>query len=839
MWRNYLTVSLRALAKNKTYAFINIFGLALGLAACLLILLYVRYERSYDSWMPGAENAYQFQAWYKPTESGGEEMKMQMTEFVSRDALVKDFPQVEKAVYVCSCGAVIKQDGKASFADDFNFVDGNLFEILQLPFVKGDPRTALNDTNSLVLTETEATKRFGSADPMGKTLTLVAQGKSWDYKVTGVLKDLPKSSHLKLGVIARFDPKTHFADNPYFLQGWSSQGGWVYVKLRPSTDAAEINRQLPAWEKRNIPDDTQGTAAGGEVTNPGDVQDWRLVNVRDIHLGEGQRASMTPGNDQRTIVTFAIIALLILGMAVVNFTNLATARASQRAREVALRKVLGANRKQLIVQFLGESILVTALAMLLALAMLELLLPVFNKFLDADMSVNYVGSGGLLPAILGLVIVVGAAGGLYPAFYLSRFQPAKVLKANKSSSDAEGSGRLRNILVVSQFAVSIGLIICTGVIYAQTIYARTADAGYKRDGLLQIQNLRAEEIKPVMDTLKNEILRVPGVQAVARTGIGVNPGNNSITSVYLPGNPKSVDLGTYGIEPNFFPTMGMQLLAGRNLSESIAMDDATTPFPVVPEAERAIVKRGINVVMSQLAAERLGFKNPADAIGKQVNSGLTYPEFGLVPTTIVGVVKDARFRSVRDPVQPIMYYYATTGHNALMVRYDSAQRAKVMSDIENVWKRIVSDVPFNAEFVDDRVRELYERDEARGQLFAAFALLAVVIGCLGLFGLAAFTAERRTKEIGIRKVLGARARDIVKLLAWQFSKPVLVANLIAWPVAWWVMRDWLNNFDARIDLGPTPFVLAGALALAIALGTIAGHALKVARANPIHALRYE
>ncbi|HEX8534155.1 MAG TPA: ABC transporter permease, partial [Allosphingosinicella sp.] len=372
MWRNYLTVGFRALAKNKTYAFINIFGLALGLAACLMILLYVRYEMSYDSWMPGADRAYQFQAWYKPTESGGEEMKLQMTEFASRDALMKDFPQVEKAVYVCSCGNVIKQDGKATFADRFNFVDGNLFEILQVPFVKGDPKHALDDTTSLVLTETEATKRFGKSDPIGKTLTLVGKSRSTDYKVTGVIKDLPKNSHLELGVVARFDPKDYFSDNPYFLNGWSSQGGWVYVKLRPGVNAEDINRQLPAWEKRNIPDDTQGASGGGEVTNPGDVQDWRLVNVKDIHLGEGQRASMTPGNDRRTMITFAVIALLILGMAIVNFTNLATARASQRAREVALRKVLGANRKQLIVQFLGESILVTALAMLLALALVEL-----------------------------------------------------------------------------------------------------------------------------------------------------------------------------------------------------------------------------------------------------------------------------------------------------------------------------------------------------------------------------------------------------------------------------------------------------------------------------------
>jgi putative ABC transport system permease protein len=835
MWRNYLTVGFRALAKNRTYAFINIFGLAIGMAACLLILLYVRYEMSYDAWMPGADRAYQFQDFYKATDNGGEEMALQMTSYVSGKALVKDFPQIEKAVYVASSGATIVQNGQPSLADNFNFVDGNLFDILQVPFVRGDRATALSSPNSLVLTEKEASKRFPHQDALGKRLTLISQGKSSDYVVTGVMKDLPKNSHLELGVIARFHPESFFVDQPFFLSGWGNQGGWWYVKLRPGAKAEDINAQLPAWEKRNIPDDP----GGGEKTNPGDSQDWRLTNVRDVHLGEAQQATMTPGNDRRTIATFAIVALLILGMAVVNFTNLATARASQRAREVALRKVLGASRRQLIVQFLGESMLLTAIAMMLALGMVELVLPLFNRFLDADIALTYLGAGGVLVPVLILLLVVGAAGGLYPAFYLSRFQPARVLKANKSSAEAEGSGRLRNVLVVAQFAVSIGLIICTAIIYAQTIYARTADAGYNRHGLLQLQGLGARQAAPVAETLKREISRVDGVRAASLTGIGVAPGNNSVTSVYLPGNPKGIDLGIYVVDQDFLPTMGMKLLAGRNFSDKVAMDDATTPFPIDRAAEEAFARRGTNVIVSETAARRLGFRDPQAAIGKPITSELSLPEFGLVNATIVGVFRDARFRSVRDPLQPIMFLYAHNSFNTMVIRYDSPDPNRVMRDVEKVWKRLLPDVPFKAEFADDRVKRLYERDEARGQLFGAFALLAVVIGCLGLFGLAAFTAERRTKEIGIRKVLGARSRDIVRLLAWQFSKPVIVANLIAWPVAWWVMRDWLNGFDARISLGPTPFLLAALLALVIALGTIAGHAFKVARSNPIHALRYE
>ena len=823
MWRNYVTVGVRALTKNKTYAFINVFGLALGLAACLMILLYVRYESSYDAWMPGADRAFEFQQFYHATETGGEEMALQMSSFVSRKALVKDFPQIENSVYVGAVGAVVMQKGVPSFAEDFALVDGNLFDILQIPFVKG------------VLTEKEAAKRFPNQDPLGQTLTMVSRGKSVDYAVKGVVKDLPKNSHLQLGIVARFDPESYYGEEPSFLTGWGNQGGWIYVKLKPGANVDDVNRQLGAWEKRNIPDDN----SGGEKTNPGDASDWELVNVRDIHLGEAQQASMTPGNDKRTIVTFSIIALLILGIAVVNFTNLATARASQRAREVALRKVLGASRKQLIVQFLAESMLVTALAMLIALAMVELLLPMFNRFLDADMAMRYWGSEGVLLPVFLLVLIVGGAGGLYPAFYLSRFQPATVLKANKSSAEAQGSGRLRNILVVAQFAVSIGLIICTAVIYGQTVYARTADAGYKRDGLIQLQGLASPKVQEQSEALKRELARIDGVKAVARTGIGVNPGNNSVTSAYLPGIPKGIDLGNYGIDPDFVPTMGIKVLAGRNFSENVALDDVTTPFPTQPAAEQALVKRGVNVIVSELAAKRLGFKSPADAVGKPIRVALTQSEYGLVPATIVGVVADVRYRSVRDPLQPILYYFSRNNFNAMMIRYSSADPKQVLDQSERVWKRMFPDIPFRGEYADDRVKKLYDRDEARGQLFAAFALLAVVVACLGLFGLAAYTAERRTKEIGIRKVLGARSRDIVKLLAWQFSKPVIVANIIAWPVAWWVMRDWLNGFDVRIGLTPGPFLLAGLLALGIALGTIAGHAIRVARANPINALRYE
>jgi len=834
MWRNYLTVGIRALAKNRTYAFINIVGLAIGLAACLMLLIYVQYERSYDSWMPGSENVFQLQSHFHDPDTG-EEGDLQMSPYVAGRALRKDYPQIEASVYALNSQPVVMRRGQAFPTDHAILVDNLFFDVLPLPLVSGDPRSALRQPGSLVLSQSEARRFFGDANPIGQTLTLIMRGRSIDHRVTGVMRDLPRNSHLRLDLIARFDPNSYFADQQDFITQWGWNSGWNYVRLRDGAAAAAINRQMPQWEERNIADQV----FGNQRTNQGDFADWRLVNVRDVHLGKAQDGTQSAGNDERTIITFTIIAFLILGMACVNFTNLATARASQRAREVALRKVLGANRRQLMTQFLSESVLIAAISMVVALALAELLLPLLSRFLDADLAMSYFGSGSMLPPIVLLTLIVGAAGGLYPAFYLSRFQPAQVLKANKSTAEAAGSGMLRSVLVIAQFAVSIGLIICTAVVYAQTVYARTSDPGFHREGILQVGELGRRQLEGRTEAIARAVERVPGVVSVGRTGIGISTDNQTSTGVTVPGRDQPVGIGNYNIDDGFFETMGIRVLAGRGLSRNRPLDVDARPFNSTVEQDRAIVARGVNVVVNELAAHRLGFRNAADAVGKTFRMGIADEEAGLVPINIVGVVRDTRFRSIREPIEPIIYRLSEGGVTHLVVRYDASDPNGVRSRIEQVWRRLVPDVPFSAEFSEDIVAELYHAEQARAQVFAGFAFLAVVVACLGLFGLAAFTAERRTKEIGIRKVLGARTRDIVRLLAWQFSKPVIIANIIAWPVAWWAMRDWLNTFDERVALGPTPFVFAGALALVIAIGTIAGHAIKVARANPIHALRYE
>ena len=829
MWGHYLTVALRALTKNRTYAAINLAGLAIGLAACLMILLYVRYETSYDSWLPEAERVYQVQSIFTDPETG-ETSIQQGTHGVITETLVKDFPQIESIARAEGEEIVLIRNGEASFADVLN-ADESFFEILQLPFLHGDRASALKNANSIVLSRSEALRRFGAVDAVGRTLTTMAGGEPSELRVTGVFEDLPRNSHASIDLVTRISEADKAAC------GWGCINGNVYLKLRPGADAETINQGLAAWEKRNIPP----VDVGGAKVSEGDAFDWRLVNVRDVHLSGAEGDSERPVNDRRTILTFSIIALLILGIACVNFVNLATARASQRAREVALRKVLGANRSQLVFQFLGESILLSGIAMVLALAISELTLPRLAAFLNADLELTYIGAGGVLLPILGLALLVGIAGGLYPAFYLSRYQPAAVLRANRSSAEPLGTGRLRSGLVVAQFAVSIGLIICTAIVYAQTEHARSSDPGFRREGLIQVGNLNRAGIIPATETLIREVAKIDGVASAAASSIWVASGQTLNTAVQVPGRANPLTIGWYSVHPDFFDTMQIDLLAGRKLSRQYANDSAWTPYQpaeAVEAAQRAIVQRGVNVVVNELAARQMGFATPAAAIGKQVRASQYGPEIGLLPLTIVGVVEDSRFRSVREPVEPMIFHDRGI-YSRLMVRYDSADPEAVRQRIGQVWKRLAPDVPYEGQFAEEQLAELYVTEAARAKTFAGFALLAVVVACLGLFGLAAFTAERRTREIGIRKVFGARARDIVALLAWQFSKPVILANVIAWPVAWWVMRDWLNGFDSRVGLGPAPFLLAGLIALVIALGTISGHALKVARANPINALRYE
>jgi len=829
MWSNYITVGLRSLVRDRTYAFINVFGLAVGLAACLILLLYVRYEASYDAWLPDADRVFQVQS-IPTSDSIGARIPQQGAHGVLAEALPPSFPEIEAAARLDDERLVFQVNGEARFLPTM-LTDANLFQILELPFLRGDPATALRGSESLVLSRSQAIALFGSIDVVGRTLTQIRRGERYERRVTGVFEDVPRNSNLDIQAAAPI------SDEERQQCSWGCVNGYVFLKLRPGADAEAINARLAAWERRAIPPVT----VGNQRTSEGDLYDWRLVNIRDVHLSGADGPETRPGTSPRTIATFAVVALLILAMAAINFINLATARASKRAREVALRKVLGARRKQLVAQFLGESLLISGIAMLIALTFAELTLPSFSAYLGAELDLRYAGAGGILLPVLGLWLAVGLIGGAYPAFYLSRYRPSEILKANQSTAEPRSGGRLRGVLVVGQFAVSIGLIVCTIVVYSQTAFAQRSDLGFEREGLIQVDNLNRAAVVPQVETLLREIRRIPGVETAAATTIAVASDTTLTTNVQLPGRTRPETIGFYSVSPDFFRTMKVRLADGRALSRRYANDYAFTPFEpaeAVAPAQRAMAARGINVMLNEAAVRRLGFASPAAALGGQIRVGLFGEEVGLVPATIVGVAADSRFRSARAPVEPMIFYDGGI-YRQLVIRYRAADPDAVRRAVGEVWRRLAPDVPYEAEFGEDQLAQVYAGDAARGNAFAGFAILAVAIACLGLFGLAAFTAERRTREIGIRKVFGARTRDIVQLLAWQFARPVVIANLIAWPVAYWVMRDWLNTFDNRIALTPTPFLVAGLLALAVAIGTVAGHAIRVARTNPIVALRYE
>ncbi|HWT11903.1 MAG TPA: FtsX-like permease family protein [Allosphingosinicella sp.] len=829
MLHHYLTMALRSLTRHKAYAFINLFGLVTGLAACLILLIFVRYEFGYDSWLADSARVHQVQLTLEDPQSPP--VRLQMAPYPAAAALAQAFPEIEAAAGAFTARPVILENGVASLPErDVLMADPAFFDVVQLPFTAGDRRSALAAVDSVALSESEAGRRLGTTDAVGRTITIIHRGITRDVRVTGIYRDLPADSHMRFAMVFRLNP-SDYADSPGLLGDWSNISGYVYAKLRPGADAASVNGRLEAWARRHIP------AADGRSGEEG--SSYRLVPVRDVHLGANQVAAMTPGSDLKTIATFAVIAALILAVACFNFVNLATARATQRAREVGVRKALGASRKQLVGQLLTESLLMVAAAILIALALVEVALPTAGELLGAELELSYFGADGIWPAILGLMVAVGAAGSIYPAVYLSRFQPAKVLKANAAASDGPGSGRLRGALALGQFAVVIGLTICTAVIHAQTEHARSAAAGYDRHGLVRIDNLDRAPVRAAGGDLVRRIAALDGVAAVGRASIAPASGNVSVTEARLPGADRPVELGLYRVDAGFFATMRTRLLAGRGFSSDRAVDDSSLPAEPDAAAERALAARGINVVVSALAAARLGFATPQAAIGRQISLAMIDPANGRVPARIVGVVEDVRYRSVREALEPIVYRLAPDSTNFLLVRVEPEEGAAAVERIRRLWQARAPDVPFESLFVEDALARMYESDAGRGRLFALSSLLAVAIGCLGLFGLAAFLAARRTKEIALRKLFGARVPDVARLLVWQLSRPVLFANLIAWPVAWWTMRDWLNGFDDRIALSPLYFVAAGLLALLIAVATVVGQALRVARTRPIEALRYE
>lgn len=835
MIKNYLSTAWRHIVNNRLFSVINIFGLSVGLMSCILILIYVRDEISYDKWITDGDRVVRLHtAYYSPdrppfltVRAAGKMMEA-----------VRNFApeQVESGVRLLQISTTMIKEDRV-FSETVLFADEPFFDLFDLPFIAGSPETSFTKPMDLVITHEMALKYFGRLDVVGESLTVCClQGERLDVQITGVIRDLPENTHLDIDFLVYLEPSMFdFASN--LLNTWTSVNTYTYFKLKPGASAESLVQRITYWLDNESP--LRELVPEGVI--PSEMLKLKVMAMPDLHLyarvDAGNLGDMRPLGDINMVYAFVGVALLILLIASVNFMNLSTARASKRAREVALRKVMGATRAQVAVQFLGEAIAIAVVSLLFALVAVELALPFYNEAIDRQLTLVLMDDLPLLLSLVAIAVMLGVVSGLYPAVYLSRFLPARILKANQSG-DSGGQGNIRSLLVVFQFAVSIGLVVCTVVIYAQTLYARNMDVGYSYDNKMILRGFGDTGARDQRETIVNELANIRGVKSVVLSSEVPSQDNENNTGFQLldgssEGLSDGVILNYYTTGYGFFESYEMKLLAGRTFDEQFGTD----AIEAIPDDEDRI--GSASIVINESAMRRLGLSSAEQAIDKILRADVFGA--GTHDLKIIGVAEDVYFRSIKFGIRPSVFFNYPGQLRVATINFEVNDVSRLVSDVEAVWKKMVPMSPVGHQFLDDMIRAQYQEEENQAKLFAVFSTLAVVIACLGLYGLASFTAERRTKEIGIRKVMGARVRDIVTLLIWQFSIPVLIANVIAWPVAWFLMSGWLEGFSYRID---TIYILwvsviAGTGALIIAWLTVASRAIKVAGANPVNALRYE
>jgi putative ABC transport system permease protein len=811
MFRNYLVTALRNFTRHKLYSFINIAGLAVGLACVIFIALFIRDELSYDGWIPDTQDLYQVHGTLHFPGQGN---------FTSSDApfpvtvaMAAQIPEVMAQTHLTP-ERMTAGIGNRQFSELVDVVDPNFFQVIRLPLVEGNPASIFAQPESAVLSQAEARKYFGGQDPVGKTV--IVDGVH-PLTVTGVMRDLPHNTQLVADIAI---PNTSKADDlsPSKKAAWLSFDSGAFVRLAPGTSAATVIGKLAPIFDKNI--DVKKEL---NVELPGSkVLQIAMTPFTDVHMTPD--LGMTSSGSWTVVYGFGAIALLILLIGCFNFTNLATARAMIRAREVSLRKVMGARRTQLVAQFLGESVLTALLALALALALVEVLLPAYDAFLGRPITLDYRTSGPLLAELAGVAVFTGLIAGIYPALVLSGFRPAATLRSGVKG--ASGSGMLRTGLVIVQFAISIGLGIAALVVFAQVRYAQHVDLGFVRDGMVILSD--SDKMTPAArESFTHTLAANPSIEGVAQSSGAPFVDTVNIGAFKVPGGAEHSYIRLVDASPDLPKLYNMRLLSGRWLSPGRGNDINT--------GQEAPLQDGRNVLLTESGAKRFGWTTQT-AIGKTiVETDAGKP----LSVAVVGVMADVLIDGVRSHVQPTMFLYNPNGFDTFAVRVKAADLPQALAAIDSTWHRFAPTVAIRRRFLGDMFDRLLVADREQGAMFGIFVGIAVFIACLGLFGLAAFTAERRTKEIGIRKAFGARTPDIVRLLLWQFSVPVLIANVVAWPVAYYYLHSWLETFAYRISLNPLYFAAAGGAALVIAWITIVGHAVRVARSNPVHALRYE
>jgi len=785
MLKNYLKIALRNIRRHKGYSFINIAGLAIGMACCILILLWVQDELSYDRFHENAGDIYRV---LQDIKFADHDTTWAINQGPLGPSLKTDFPEIINATRITWRRLRLTYNDKR-FDEVLGMADDSIFEMFTFPLVKGDPATALSDPHSIVVTEEMAEKYFGDEDPLGKT---IKADNKWDFQVTGILSNVPHNSHLQFDFLIPF---IFGRELNYTVDRWGNSQFRTYVQLQKGAPVQEVIQKISGYlfEKPTIEKDAR----------------LNLQPLARIHLYSNYEFDSAHG-DITYVTIFSIIAFFILLIACINFMNLATARSGNRAKEVGMRKVAGAHKTDIVRQFYSESILLAFIALFVALTIVGLLLPTFNNLAAKELSMNVSGNLLALLGLLGITLLTGVISGSYPALFLSTFQPVKILKGSLRSG-SKGSV-FRKILVVFQFALTILLIICTIVIYNQINYMRNVKLGYDKEHMIY-KGMRGD-MRAKFDSVKNELLQNPNI-------LGVTASSNVPTYGYTFSNSlwrwegqdpdEETLMRAVFVDFDYFETFGMEIVEGRSYSKEFSTD-ATVAIMVNEEAVKA-----------------MGMESP---IGKRLSLGNNNMK-------IIGVVKNYHFRSLRQEIDPLILIYNPGPCGVLFARLKSENIPKTIGYMENIWKEFAPGHPFNYRFLDEALDDLYRSEQQIGTILRYFSILAIFISCLGLFGLASFMAEQRTKEIGIRKVLGASVSNIVLLLSREFTKWVLLANIIAWPVAYFAMHKWLQSYAYSTNIALWSFILSGVLALVIASVAVSYQSIKAAVTNPADSLRYE
>jgi len=814
MFRNYLKVALRSLRKSKGFTALNIIGLAAGLGVCLLIVLYVTDELSYDRYNVNADRIYRVDADNYVNNTQFEATTV--SNFLG-PTLVASHPKIQQMVRFRHPGDQLVRKGNDQILEHHcTFADSTIFKVFTLPMIAGDPNTALNNPHSIVIDESAALRYFNSTDVVGRTLEV--GGNNTPLTITGVIRDMPEQSHFHFSFIRPIRDSWSFNDPDD--NAWMSNNHYTYILAQPGTTRAEIQKDVDAVVYLNIGRALQELVhmSMSDFEKSGNHLRYRLTPVTDIHLHSNKSYELEANSNIQFVYIFSVIAGLILLIACVNFMNLSTARSANRAREVGIRKVAGSTKGHLILQFLTESVLLSLFSLILALGIAILLLPMFNQLAGKSLHPGALFSGRFLPILLLLVLLVGCFAGSYPAFYLSSFQPIQVLKGKMAAGFK--SSWLRNSLVVFQFFISIGLIVSTLVIYRQLHYIRNKEVGFNRDQVLVIHNTWS--LGPDGTTnLRKDLLALAGVTGATVTGDLPTIGGDQYSQegwfrdASLEAS-KAFFMTGLNVDDHYIPTLGMQIVKGRNFDLAQFPTDST------------------GLILNEAAVAMLGAKDPLNLIIWKKN-----PHDSARAFHVVGVVKDFNYNSLHDKILPLVMQVNTPNWGSIAVRFHTNDAVSLVRQVEGKFHTAKQGAPFNYTFMDNDFDQLYHAEQQTGRVFITFAVFAILIACLGLFGLVTYAAEQRTKEIGVRKVLGARVVGIVALLSRDFTMLVGIAALIAFPAAWWAMYKWLETFAYRTEISWWIFLVAGAAALAIALLTVSIQTVRAALANPIKSLRSE